>query len=278
MIVDTHVHVVSPDRTRYPLQPAKDLDWVYKHPVTAEQLIVEMKEGGVARAVLVQAISAHGYDNSLVADTAALYPALFSAVCSLSVIQPGADDRLSYWVEERGVNGLRLFNAVSPEDAWLDDPRTFAVLERASRLKVPVTMVTRHGDIGRVERVLERFHDIQFALDHLGHLPSEEKPPYICSPEFFALARYPNLSVKFSAVNQWAAGRGPVPVRDYFKAIVEAFGPRRIMWGSNYPPTRFRSYPGLAAMGAEAFDFLPEEQRDWIMGENALRHWPPAGV
>lgn len=275
MIVDTHVHVVSQDTARYPIQPGGiHLDWVYKRPVTAEQLIGGMKEGGVGRAVLVQAKSAHGYDNSYVADTAALHRDLFSSVCSVNVSKPDAPDRLSYWIEERRMEGLRIFNGASRDDPWLDDPRSLAVLERAKQLKVPVTMVSRHLEIEHVRNALERFPDMPLALDHLARLPSDERPPYENSEEFFALAEYPNLSLKFSAVNQWAAAKGPVPPREYFKEIVDRFGAKRLMWGSNYPPTSFRPYPELARMAWDLLDFLPDEHRRWIMGENALRHWP----
>ncbi len=272
MIVDTHVHVNAADRPKnHPDVP--QAKW-QAGQVTGEELLDLMDQGGVDRAVLVHASNTERYDCSYTVDMAARYPDRFSSVCVVNVSQPDAPDRLSYWIEERRMGGVRLFNAMTEDDTPLDDPRCLRVIERAGELQIPVTMVSRHHELDRVRNVLERFSDVQLLLDHLGHMPNEERPPHDTSAEFMALADYPNVSLKFSAVNQWAAGKGPVPPRDYFKAIVDRWGPRRLMWGSNYPPTRFKPYPELARMGPEPFDFLSEEEQRWVFGENALRFWP----
>ena len=275
MIVDTHVHVNPADTARGPSITPQEQGgrWQAGH-VTAEELLAFMKEGGVDRAVLVHASNIARYDASYPAQMAARHPDRFSSVCVVNVSQPDAPERLSYWVQERGMGGVRLFNAMTPEDTWVDDPRCIRVLERAEKLKTVVTMVSRHQDLAHVRRVLERFPGVSFALDHLGFMPNVERPPFTPSAESMALAQCPNLTLKFSAVNQWAISKGPVPAREYFKAIVDRFGPKRLMWGSNYPPTRFKPYPELARMGPEPFDFLSAEERRWVFGENALRLWP----
>lgn len=274
MIVDTHVHITSRDTARYPLVPDLPQDRYHAVLCTAEDLMALMKQGGVDRVVLVQATPTHGYDNSYAADIAQQHPRLFSSVCVVNVSEPAAPDRLSYWIQQRKMGGVRLFNAMGPDDSWLDEPKATSVIDRARSLKTPVTLVTRHHEIARVRNVLGRFPDATFILDHLAYMPNQQRPPFTLSKEFFALASYPNVSLKFSAVNQWAVSKGDLPTRDYFKAIVDTFGPRRLMWGSNYPVTRFRPYPEFVRMGQEPFDFLPQDQRRWIMGENALRFWP----
>ena len=275
MIVDTHIHVTSRDHATYPIERG---DWIPRRLerllLTGEDLIALMDEAGVDRAVLVQATNTHGYDNAYAADMAQKYPARFSTVCCVNVSLPNAVERLTYWVGERGMGGVRLFNAMTDDDSWLDEASCDQLIDKARDQGVPVTLVSRHPDLSRVRTVLKRAPDQAFALDHLGFMPNLESPPFTPSDDFLALADFPRLSLKFSAVNQWAVDQDGTPQRDYFQRIVDRFGPRRLMWGSNYPVTRFRPYPELAALGKEPFDFLSEEERGWVMGGNALRLWP----
>ena len=275
MIVDTHIHVTSRDHVTYPIERG---DWIPRRLerllLTGEDLIALMDEAGVDRAVLVQATNTHGYDNAYAADMAQKHHGRFSTVCCVNGSLPDAVERLTYWAGERGMGGVRLFNAMTEDDSWLDEAPCDHLIDKARDLGVPVTLVSRHPDLARVRRVLERAADQPFALDHLGFMPNLESPPFTPSDEFLALADFPHLSLKFSAVNQWAVDQADTPQRDYFQRILDRFGLRRLMWGSNYPVTRFRPYPELAALGKEPFDFLSEEERGWVMGGNALRLWP----
>src|SRR5262249_17777042 len=95
MIVDSHVHVISPDEERYPLCPAgiaqgtgaerRPAAWYREVPVSAERFLELMAASGVERAVLVQAMGAYSYDNRYAVDSAARYPDRFSSVCSVDV-------------------------------------------------------------------------------------------------------------------------------------------------------------------------------------------------
>ena len=75
MLVDTHVHVISPDLERFPLQPpgVNTGPWWETHPCSADLLRLLMADAGVDRAVLVQGVGAYGFDNeyTLAASTAA---------------------------------------------------------------------------------------------------------------------------------------------------------------------------------------------------------------
>ena len=167
-----------------------------------------MDEAGVHRAVLVQATNTHGYDNAYAADMTKAYPDRFSTVCCINVSESDAVERLAYWVADRGMGGVRLFNAMTGDDSWLDEAPCDRLIAKARELGVPVTLCSRHPDLSRVRAVLQRSPDQPFALDHLGFMPNLESPPFTPSDEFLALADLPHLSLKFSAVNQWGGRSG----------------------------------------------------------------------
>ena len=279
MTVDSHVHITADDPARYPVAGHGDaINKVKSGSVTGEELLALMDGAGVERAVLVQASHTHGFDNSYAADMAAAHHHRFSSVCIVDTAKPDAPERLEYWIRERGMDGLRLFSATTAYDPAIDDPRSLKVMEKAHALGIPVTVVMCHDGIGQLCNAVRRFPDLPVIVDHLVRYPVTERPPYVDSASFLALADYPNVSLKYSTVNQWAlrkmvAGGSLASERDYFKSIVDRFGAGRLMWGSNYPVTRYKPYEEMRRMGEEPFDFLAPEKVDAIMGGNALRHF-----
>jgi predicted TIM-barrel fold metal-dependent hydrolase len=273
MTIDTHVHIVSPDQQRYPrnLDPANS-SWVLD--MSGEMMLELMEASGIDRAMLVQAYSAYQYDNNYVADAALSHPDRFVSVCIVDPTRPDAADRLSYWVEERGVRGLRLFPAAEREAEWLDDPQTFPLWERAVRLGVPICVCLRFRQMPRLRRTIERFPRVPVALDHLGAPPLQDGPPYGRVAPLFDLARLPNVSLKFSSVNLYAAATGRSTPREFFSRLLETFGPQRIMWGSNFPNTNDRSLKDQLALAVQELSFVPQADREWLFAGTAQTLWP----
>ena len=279
IIIDTHVHAVSDDRARYPIHVPKvkpaglTFSWYQEMPVTAEGLLDLMDQAGVAAANLVQPMSAYRYDNEYIADSGVRHRGRIASVCIVDMNEERPAERLRYWVEERGVSGLRLFTTLAGEDAWLDDPRTFGVWEVAAALKIPVCMQMRLSLIPKLRTVLERFSDVPVALDHLASQYLETGPALEVAEPLFPLADYPNVYLKYSAQNLKTlepAGESEPLLR----ALVQRFGARRIMWGSNFPATYDRSYGELVDQGRASVAFLPEADQRWVLGETALSLWP----
>jgi L-fuconolactonase len=289
MIVDTHVHVVSDDQRKYPrndsiqissenanagqaVTPGGPGGWV--QDMTAETLLSLNAQAGIDKTVLVQAYSAYKYDNSYTADCAAKYPDRFTSVCILDPTQSDTPDRLTYWVKQRGMRGLRLFTTTETEGTWLDDPRTFPVWERAASLGIPICVMVLFHQIARVRTVLERFPHVTVALDHLTVPRLSAGPPYDSVQPLFELVRFPNLYLKFSSVNLYSARRGKSTPKEFFTRLVDCFGAKRLMWGSNFPATHDRSLKDQFNLAKQELSFLPQEDQRRIFGETALTLWP----
>ena len=63
MIIDTHTHVVSSDKSKHPLDPSAS-GWSTEVSNDVEDLINEMDAAGVACATLVQPNGTYGLDNT----------------------------------------------------------------------------------------------------------------------------------------------------------------------------------------------------------------------
>ena len=276
--IDTHVHIVSADHQRYPFKPdPRGLgEWVTAHPVTVEELILEMSTAGVDQTLLVQGSSAYSDDNSYCADSAARHPNRFVAICIVDMTAADAPATLSHWVTERGVRGIRLFTTPQPEAPWLDDPATFPVWERTRELGIPLIVQTLTRHLPRLYGVMEKFPQIPVAVDHLGNAQLEESDRL--GPEVLALGDLPNAYAKLSTVNFDFAAKKGVPVAEYFGPLIEKFGARRLMWGSNYPNTYDRPYDVMVNLARNAFSYLPAVDQEAIFGGTALSLWPELGA
>lgn len=270
MIVDTHVHVVSGDRRRYPVQPGAP-DW----PVTeVETLVSDMDALGIERALLVQTFFTYGYDNRYMLDAAARFPDRFGAVCVIDQLANAAPDVLSHLVLNHGVRGLRLMPKGQPPGV-LSDARTFPVWERAAELGIVVTVAAELEHLPDLLPVLERFVHVNVCLEHMWGLEVGD-PPYGRIRPLFEFARLPNVMLKLCPNNSAAARQGKSTPARFFGTLVERFGAQRLMWGSNFPAHvgRLGRLDARLEVMRQDFSFLSEADRRAFFGENALRQWP----
>ena len=283
MIVDTHVHVFTDDRKKYPqirdtsragsiptIAEIGQTEW----PLTrVEDLIAEFDQAGVAKATLVQAYFVYEYDNSYTIDAAAAHPDRFTPVVVLDPLDPKSPDALSRMVEEQGVTGIRFMRGRLPESS-LGKPETFPLWERIEKLKVPLAINDRIGEIFRVMKPMERYPEVKVAFEHSwGHKVGT--PPYSVLQPLFELSKNPNVYIK-TAINNIAAARdaGGTP-EDLYSKLVDVFGARRIMWSSNYPAhPRFGSVKSRVEESKKALAHLATEDQEWIFGKTALSFYP----
>ncbi len=275
--IDIHTHAISPDFARFPLAPlgGKQSDWSRTRPTSAEQLLAAMDEAGVAKAALVHASTAYGYDNSYVADCVKRYPHRFAGVFSIDMLATDAGAQFDRWAAV-GLTGLRLFTtgSTSPGQAgWLADSKTFPVWERAEALGMPVCVQMRPEGAGDLRTLLERFPKAPVVLDHLGRVNLSDGPPYMSAAWLFELAAYPNLYLKLTTRTVEESAAGLSRPDEFFPRLVAAFGSDRIAWGSNFPAHE-GPMARLVDEAREALSCLDAHDRDAIFGGTARRLYP----
>ncbi|CAM9703822.1 unnamed protein product [Discosporangium mesarthrocarpum] len=269
-MIDCHTHVVSSDEARYPLHP-RDLsgEWYREGPASAEDLLREMDASGVARAILVQGVGAYTWKNDYAADSGLAYPARFVSACAIDAEAEDAPATLAYWLDERGMQGVRLFALAREGASWLATPATIPLFEVARDRGAHVIVTILPHQLAELERVLEREPDTWISLDHcafaLGDVEAREA--------LFALARFEGLHLKVSTHNLDEAEQGQ-GVAALARELVDHFGPERLMWGSDYCQTHDRPYTELVDLGRRAFETLPGDQAEACLSGTARRLWP----
>ncbi|MDA8219375.1 MAG: amidohydrolase family protein [Dehalococcoidales bacterium] len=285
MIFDSHVHLVSEDRAKYPMVPGQERPAGFHGK--AEWLIELMNDAGVDAALAVQT-PWYGEDNRYLVESMRRFPGRFAAIGYLEdPFAPDAPDRLERQYHEDGFRGVR-FHLVDTDrgsaviasvNEGLLAGKADPLIRKARALGVPIQFLNRIPTHPTVLAVADRFPNVTVVVDHLGHPYVAESPDFPSSANFFALAERPNVYVKVS--NHVMHSRAAYPWRDlhdYQRRAIDLFGPRRLMWGSNWPmdmpsPT----YKERLEAVRNEMPFLSAEEKEWILGKTALSIWTPVG-
>lgn len=276
MVVDAHLHVWRALPAEVPsistiVSPHED--------VPVERLLEVLDRHGVHRAVLVQPMF-RGEDNAYLADAAAARPDRFTTVCVVNPCTPGAEERLEYWVVERGCRGLRLRPRVPQEAAAFGAPESDPLWERARQLAIVVSVLANPEHLATLDALAERFPDVPIVVDHLGHPSVPEGVSGSGFQALLRLARHVMVFIKVSGYYHFTDEPAPYAgCWDLLRAVYDRFGPERLVWGSDFPHVeRKTGYERSLDLIRHDLPFLSSADRARILGTNAAGlYWPERG-
>jgi L-fuconolactonase len=270
MIIDTHLHVWSDDCATYPFADGR----TGINPAPVELLNETMAAAGVDKAVIVQPIH-YLYDNSYVASCLRRFPGKFAAVGLVDRQAPDAPDQLERLVKEDGFGGLRIHLSRPDDPAEWAAPDQDPIWQRAQDLGVGFISHGPAALLPALEPIIARFPEVPLVLDHIGGAPTDEEPPFPLLSNVLNLARYPRVYVKFTPQNH--KSKMPFPHQDTFAAfrrIYDAYGPQRLMWGTNFPGVlKGGGYGPALELFQTHMDFLTDEDKEWLFHRAALQVW-----
>ncbi|HWB96256.1 MAG TPA: amidohydrolase family protein [Bryobacteraceae bacterium] len=268
-IIDSHVHVWKKD-PQYPW--AKETAKPPAEDATPEMLLKLMRANGVSKTVIIQVIY-YRWDNSYLRDVLKQYPQYFHGVARVDPENPAAPDHLSRLVEQERFRGVRLSPAGGAAGDWIRGPLMPPLWDRCNRLKVPMTVLAPVTRMPDVARLIEKYPDLTVVIDHMADSPLDQPQEL---EKLIALKRYPKVFVKVS--HTWSVSRQQYPYRDsqvQVKRLYDAFGPRRLMWGTDWPLVEnFCGYAKALAMVRDEMSFLNAEDKTWMLSKTIERVWP----
>lgn len=276
-IIDIHPHVISDDEKRYPPAPlfGKRSDWSQERPSTVEALIAAMDAAGVAKAAVVHSSTTYGFDNSYVVDSCQRYPNRLVPVGSVDMLADDVSSVVRNWAS-KGLAGLRIFTGGSTKDfdpSELDNPKSFAAWDVLAELGLPMCIQTGPIGLPQVRMLATKFPTVNIILDHLARPDVLDGPPYANAASLFAVAELPNVFLKLTPRIFGDVKKGKASAATFFPHIVEAFGARRLAWGSNFPTSEGTLSEILATAQAGLAD-LNADDREWIFGKTAQGLYP----
>lgn len=270
MIVDSHQHFWQVGRFDYPWM-SSDLGILYRDylPPALEPILIE---NDVAKTVLVQASNSIAESHWLL-ELAEQYPFIAGIVGWVDLVSPDVAKQLEQLSAHPKFKGVRHLVESEPVDDWLAQPAVLRGLEAlaAQQLSYDLLVHTRH--LKHVDVVAERCPDLRLVIDHMAKPPIAGGEFNEWSKEFKPLAEFPNIYCKLSGLvteANWNSWRKD-DLRPYIDYALDAFGPDRMMFGSDYPVCLLvASYERVLESFQEALKDLNDGQRKKIFCDNAM--------
>jgi len=274
VIVDTHTHIASPDRTRYPLKArALGSQWYRADNVGVPDLLALMEQSGVGRAVIVQGVGAYGYDCAYAVDSVRAHPERLRLVGAIDMDADDPSAGFAALAQAAGdmLCGVRLFGVLGHEPLWLGDGRADAVWDLAARHKITIVPTLFPAALPQLAAVVARHPHVPVALEHIGFVDLTGGTPFPKAGPLFDLAGHAAVHLKISSHTLEAAQAvgDPADVVDHLAAV---FGADRIAWGSDHPQSQ-HTYAEKLALARHSARRLAAADRDRYLGGTALKLW-----
>ena len=232
-----------------------------------EALLHHMDSAGVCGAVLID--YGNGEETAYLLRSMEKYPDRFA----VAVTVPAEDDgTLIRKYAAGGAAGIRL--APRRRTGGRDPLVQWRV---ADELGLSISLPGRRDGLlsSEFKEVLEAFPGLPIAIEHTG-IHSVELPTVEEYEHTLALAQHPNLFMKLHAFGE-IAGTPPLSLAclpPYVDMAIEAFGPSRLMWGSDWPLLSAREgYRNGIELPRQYLSGLSEADRARIFGGTAAAVW-----
>ncbi len=247
-IIDAQIHTWMSDRLRKPWVPSYRQEHRNSLPYlihagqtnTTEMAVLEMAEVGVA-AALLSPIGVYGTDNSYEFEGATKFPTKFRVVGWIDWLADDVEARLAADAA-RGMVGVRISELRERERHERDE--FDRVLQACQDQGLVVSIMVFHPLPELLVKVLERYEGIRFVVGHLGLgfappvLGTLPENPFENLPAVLDLARLGNVYMNLTGAPSLSHELFPFhDIWDAIRRVVDAYGPDRVMWGSDYTRT-----------------------------------------
>jgi len=271
MIIDSHHHLWKYDPIEY--------DWIddsmkdIRKDFLPENLKTTIQEAGVDGVISVQARQSVEETDWLIG-MAHQNEFIKGVVGWLPLVQKDIEEYLEKYADEKKLKGVRHVIQGEPDPEFMlrkDFNHGISLLKKYS-LVYDILIVERQ--LPNTIRFVDQHPEQVFVLDHIAKplIGRNELSPW--KENIQELAKRENMNCKISGMvteadyQKWT----PSQLLPYIEVILEAFGPDRLLFGSDWPvclvATTYTNWVNLVRKNITSYT---ETEQAKIMGENALR-------
>ncbi|MFG2796318.1 amidohydrolase family protein [Streptomyces pseudovenezuelae] len=272
-VVDAHHHVWD--------LSVRDQDWIasdspLRRNFTLADLAPEAAAAGVDRTVLVQTVTVPEETPEFLA-LAAGHELIAGVVGWTDLTRPDIADELARLRSLPGgtrLKGIRHQVQGEPDPGWLLRPDVRRGLTAVADAGLVYDLVVLPHQLPACVKAAESLPQLTFVLDHLGKPPIASGGPEPWATDVRALAALPNTVCKLSGMVTEAdlATWTIDDLRPYADTVLDAFGPDRLMFGSDWPVcTLGATYGETMSVTKELTAGLGASERADVLGGTATR-------
>lgn len=272
-IVDAHHHLWDPARRAYPWLEGLD---ALQRPYTVADLRAVTP---ATETVLVQTMCSAEETEEFLA-TAAAADLVAGVVGWVDLGAPDVADRLAELREAPGGDrlvGIRHPAQDEPDPDWLVRPDVVRGIAAVASAGLTYDVLVRTPQHEAAVALADAAPGVRLVLDHAGK-PAIAEDGFEPWARFLdAIAARPNVFCKLSGLvteADWDAWR-VADLRPYAEHVLSAFGPDRVMFGSDWPVCELAASYGQVYDAAVALtDGLSEGERAEVFAGTATRVYP----
>lgn len=265
-LIDAHVHVWTGDQEKYPLSPKASGRKIEPPVFAPEDLFAEQRGTGVTRTVLIQ-MSFYEFDNQYMLDAIKAHPDRFRGVAVVDESVAGVGDRMRA-LAAKGVRGFRLYAFPDKTATWAKSDGIREMWKVGADEGLAMCCLTDPASLTAIHEMCGEYPDTPVVIDHFARIGAKGEVDQGQLDQLLALAEFGHAHVKTSAF--YALGKKAPPYTDLapmFRQLRDAFGTKRLMWGSDcpYQVQGVHSYAASVALVQEKLNFLSDEEKADIM-------------
>jgi len=270
MIIDAHHHLWDPTRREYPWMAGEALSPIRK-PYGLAELRAVTEPAGVTGTVLVQTVASVSETAEFLAVTGDL---VLGVVGWANLTAPDIADRLAELREMPGGDrlvGIRHLVEAEADPDWLTRPDVRRGLAALADAGLIYDLLVNPAQYPSVLRAVDALPGGSFVLDHAGKpgVPSPDWTKWIheLAERSTVVCKLSGLVTEVSWTDWQVADLAPVAAR-----VLDAFGPDRVLFGSDWPVCELAASYGEVLSAARALTTgLSSSERDAVFGDNARR-------
>lgn len=278
MIIDAHHHFWQYDPVQYPwIDEAKSR---LQRDFLPQHLAAEIKVAGVDGVVSVQARQTLDETRWLL-DFAERNEFIRGVVGWAPLISPRVDEELAPLAERNKLKAVRHVLQDEPDPDYMLRSDFNDGIRCLARYGLAYDILVFEGQLPQAIQLIDRHPAQIFVLDHIAKPRIGEGLLSPWRENIRELARRQNVYCKISGMateadwQRWT----PEQLRPYYDVVLEAFGPQRLMFGSDWPvcllACDYRLWKDLVGEFFIA-ELSPAEQKR-ILGETAIEAYRLTG-
>jgi predicted TIM-barrel fold metal-dependent hydrolase len=262
LIVDAQIHLWSKGTTLPPHRA---------EPYSPAQALADMDAAGV-NAALIHPPSWDPDSNELAVEASRAHPDRFAILGRFAADRPESRALVDGWKSRPGMLGLRFTFLQPHQRTWMTDGTMDWIWPAAERAGIPIALLVP-DHLRLLGEIAARHPGLRLIIDHFGVVRGKKGDEAFANmPELVSLAKRPNVAVKTTGGPAYASDEYPYRgLQPHYRRIYDAFGPRRMFWGTDI--TRMPcSWRQCVTAFTEETPWLPEGDKALIMGR-ALCDW-----
>jgi len=234
-----------------------------------------IENAGVERTVFVQ--TQHDVEeNHWALKLAERFDFIAGVVGWVDLASETCEAQLLEFLDNPNFVGVRHITQDEADDDFIIRPDVMHGLKVLEKHQVPFDLLFYVKHLGHAQTVARELPDLPLVIDHLAKPHIKDQAMDDWKGNFLAAAEFPNISCKLSGMiteadwNNWK----PSDLKPYVETALEAFGPERLMFGSDWPVCELAgSYREVMDALQEIIGPLSETETAAIFGGTAERFY-----